>query len=62
MVPRYIVALLAAMLLASCAPKTSLGCASVECRPQSGDYSLTIWWQPELRNGPTDYTRVQVNP
>lgn len=62
MVIRYIAALLAAMLLAACAPKTPPGCASVECRPQSGDSSLTIWWQPDLRNGPTDYTRVQVNP
>ena len=62
MVPRYIVALLAALLLAACAPKKSPVCASVECRPQSGDYSLTIWWQPDLRNGPTDYTQVQVTP
>ncbi len=62
MVIRNISALLAVMLLAACAPKAPLGCASVECRPQSGDNSLTIWWQPDLRNGPTDYSRVQINP
>ncbi|MET3056228.1 HrpT family type III secretion system protein [Serratia marcescens] len=49
------------MLLAACVPKAPLGCASVDCRPQSDNNNLTIWWQPNLRNSTTDYTRVQVN-
>nr|PIN57490.1 type III secretion protein HrpT [Serratia marcescens] len=61
MVIRYIATLLAAMLLAACVPKAPLGCASVDCRPQSDNNNLTIWWQPNLRNSTTDYTRVQVN-
>lgn len=61
MVMRYIAALLVAMQLAACAPKAPPGCVSVECRPQSDGNSLTIWWQPDLRNSPNDYTRVPVN-
>nr|WP_024966766.1 HrpT family type III secretion system protein [Pantoea sp. IMH] len=53
---------LLSLLLSACAPKAPSGCQDVRCRPQSDLQHLTIWWQPELRNGPYDYTRVQVHP
>jgi len=49
-----------ALLLNACA-KPQAGCNSVSCRPQSDVHKLTIWWQPELRNGPYDFTQVPVN-
>ncbi|MEN0616093.1 HrpT family type III secretion system protein [Klebsiella indica] len=53
----------ASMLLTACAGQhdNSLECTSAACRPQSAPHQLVIWWQPELRNGPADYTRVTVN-
>ncbi|UQY46049.1 HrpT family type III secretion system protein [Mixta hanseatica] len=50
------------LLLNACAPKAPPGCQEMSCRPQSDLQHLTIWWQPELRNGPYDYTQVQVHP
>ncbi|ORM64370.1 type III secretion protein HrpT [Mixta gaviniae] len=50
------------LLLSACAPKAPPGCQDMRCRPQSNLQQLTIWWQPELRNGPYDYTQVQVHP
>lgn len=53
----------ATLLLTACAKPqdNSLECTSVDCRPQSATHQLVIWWQPDLRNGPADYTRVSVN-
>ncbi|ADP11388.1 MULTISPECIES: HrpT family type III secretion system protein [Erwinia] len=51
------------LLLTACAGRhdNGLECTSVDCRPQSQARQLVIWWQPGLRNGPADYTRVSVN-
>lgn len=57
---RVLVLPLAALLLSACAPKTT-GCLEMSCRPTSDLHRLTIWWQPELRNGPLDYTQVPVD-
>lgn len=53
---------LLSLLLSACAPKAPPGCQDMRCRPQSDLQHLTIWWQPELRNGPYDYTQVQIHP
>ncbi|MBP2169580.1 starvation-inducible outer membrane lipoprotein [Erwinia toletana] len=59
MLPKLIMLGLLATLLSACA-KPPAGCNSVSCRPQSDLHQLTIWWQPELRNGPYDFTQVPV--
>lgn len=50
-----------ALLLTACAKPKFVGCNDVSCRPMSGDHSMTIWWQPDMRNGPFDYTQASVN-
>lgn len=60
MLTRITMLALLATLLSACAKKPQ-GCASVSCRPQSDVHKLTIWWQPELRNGPYDFTQVPVD-
>ncbi|MGP3591674.1 HrpT family type III secretion system protein [Vagococcus sp. WN89Y] len=51
---------LATLMLSACA-RTSVGCNEVSCRPASDLHSLTIWWQPQLRNSPNDYTQIAVD-
>lgn len=60
MFARLILLAVAALLLSACA-RTPAGCNEVSCRPPSDLHRLTIWWQPELRNGPYDYTQVAVD-
>lgn len=55
------VALIALLLSACTAPRQVANCASVICRPQPETRQLIIWWQPDLRSGPTDYSRVSVD-
>lgn len=62
MLQKLLFTALLALLLSACAPKAPPGCQDMRCRPQSDLQYLTIWWQPELRNGPYDYTQVQVHP
>lgn len=51
----------ACLMLNACAKPSFQGCNDVSCRPVSSDHSLTIWWQPDMRNGPFDYTQASVN-
>lgn len=50
----------AALMLSACA-RPQAGCNDVSCRPSSELHKLTIWWQPQLRNGPNDYTQIAVD-
>lgn len=50
----------AALMLSACA-RPQAGCNEVSCRPSSDLNTLTIWWQPQLRNGPDDFTRIAVD-
>lgn len=50
-----------ALLLTACAKPKFVGCNDVSCRPVSDDHTMTIWWQPDMRNGPFDYTQASVN-
>ncbi|XDK48398.1 HrpT family type III secretion system protein [Kosakonia cowanii] len=50
----------AALMLSACA-RPQAGCNDVSCRPSSDLHKLTIWWQPQLRNGPNDYTQIAVD-
>ncbi|MDW8846077.1 HrpT family type III secretion system protein [Erwinia sp. P7711] len=50
-----------AMLLTACAKPKLPGCNDVSCRPVSDDHTMTIWWQPDMRNGAFDYTQASVN-
>lgn len=61
MFPKLIILSLLGVLLSACASKTQPGCNQVSCRPQSDAQKMTIWWQPELRNGLYDFTQVSVN-
>nr|NMN91769.1 hypothetical protein [Brenneria salicis ATCC 15712 = DSM 30166]RBP65836.1 hypothetical protein DES54_104101 [Brenneria salicis ATCC 15712 = DSM 30166] len=59
---KYLLPLLAVMLLSACSSsRTVANCTSVTCRPQPDGRQLVIWWQPDLRNGPADFSRVPVN-
>ncbi|WP_010245925.1 HrpT family type III secretion system protein [Pantoea agglomerans] len=60
MLVRIIVLIAAALVLSACA-RPQGGCNDVGCRPSSDLHNLTIWWQPQLRNGPNDYTRITVD-
>lgn len=51
----------AALLLSACTNPGFSGCNDVSCRPVSEPHALSIWWQPDMRNGPYDYTKVSVN-
>ncbi|MDC9817944.1 HrpT family type III secretion system protein [Pectobacterium polonicum] len=54
--------LLIAFLLSACnTPRQATHCASVTCRPQPETRQLIIWWQPDLRSGQSDYSRVSVD-
>ncbi|MCP1437761.1 hypothetical protein J3D56_001197 [Erwinia persicina] len=53
--------LLMAMLLTACAKPKFAGCSEMSCRPVSDDRAVTIWWQPDMRNGPFDYSQASVN-
>lgn len=53
--------LLAAALMLSACARPQAGCNDVSCRPSSDLHKLTIWWQPQLRNGPNDYTQIAVD-
>ncbi|MEH2921569.1 HrpT family type III secretion system protein [Samsonia erythrinae] len=55
------VALIALLLSACNAPRQVANCESVSCRPQPEARQLIIWWQPDLRTGPADYSRVSVD-
>jgi len=55
-----IIVLAAVLLLSACA-RPQAECNDVSCRPSSDLHNLTIWWQPQLRNGPNDYTRVSTD-
>lgn len=61
MLPKLLIATILALLLSACTKKPPAGCEDVSCRPASDLHRLTIWWQPELRNGPYDYTQVAVD-
>lgn len=61
MLIKLIATALLALLLSACAKQPPAGCNDVSCRPQSDLHRLTIWWQPDLRNGPYDYTQVPVD-
>lgn len=50
----------AALMLSACA-RPQAGCNDVSCRPSSDLHKLTIWWQPQLHNGPNDYTQIAVD-
>ncbi|MBK0018068.1 type III secretion protein HrpT [Kosakonia cowanii] len=50
----------AALMLSACA-RPQAGCNDVSCRPSSDLHKLTIWWQPQLRNGLNDYTQIAVD-
>jgi len=50
----------AALMLSACA-RPQAGGNDVSCRPSSDLHKLTIWWQPQLRNGPNDYTQIAVD-
>ncbi|NDL63377.1 HrpT family type III secretion system protein [Acerihabitans arboris] len=50
-----------AALLSACARPEMAGCNDISCRPVSDPHSLSVWWQPDLRNGAWDYTRLSVN-
>lgn len=50
-----------ALLLTACAKPKFSGCNDVSCRPVSDDHAMTIWWQPDMRNGPFDYSQASVN-
>ncbi|WP_158783744.1 HrpT family type III secretion system protein [Pantoea sp. BAV 3049] len=50
-----------ALLLSACAKPKFAGCNDVSCRPVSDDHAMTIWWQPDMRNGPFDYSQASVN-
>lgn len=60
MLLRFITLAIVTLLLSACA-RPPAGCLDVSCRPPSDLHRLTIWWQPELRNGPYDYTQVSVD-
>lgn len=60
MLLRMILLAVAALMLSACA-RQPVGCNEVSCRPASDLHNLTIWWQPQLRNGPNDYTRVAID-
>ncbi|KML67166.1 HrpT family type III secretion system protein [Pectobacterium peruviense] len=57
----WLVVLIAFLLSACNSPRQVANCASVTCRPQPETRQLIIWWQPDLRNGPADYSRVSVD-
>ncbi|WP_113626125.1 HrpT family type III secretion system protein [Pectobacterium peruviense] len=57
----WLVVLIAFLLSACNSPRQVTNCASVTCRPQPETRQLIIWWQPDLRNGPADYSRVSVD-
>ncbi|WP_413556081.1 MULTISPECIES: HrpT family type III secretion system protein [unclassified Brenneria] len=53
---------LAVLFLCACSSsRQTANCTSVACRPQSDDRQLVIWWQPALRTGPADFSRVSVD-
>ncbi|MCW1972949.1 hypothetical protein C7420_102543 [Pantoea ananatis] len=56
-----ILVIITAFILTACSTPKLPGCREMSCRPVSKPDSLTIWWQPDLRNGPYDYTSVSVN-
>jgi len=60
MLLRLFLLAVAALMLSACA-RPNVGCTEVSCRPSSDLHNLTIWWQPQLRNGPDDYTQVAVD-
>ncbi|MFB6324880.1 HrpT family type III secretion system protein [Pantoea deleyi] len=60
MLLRMILPAVVALLLSACA-RSPAECNDVSCRPSSDLHNLTIWWQPQLRNGPNDYTRIAVD-
>ncbi|YCI79846.1 type III secretion protein HrpT [Enterobacteriaceae bacterium] len=60
MLKRVLMLTAVTLLLSACAKPTT-GCLDVSCRPSSDLHRLTIWWQPEMRNGPYDYTQVPVD-
>lgn len=50
-----------AVMLTACAKPKFVGCNDISCRPVSNDHAMTIWWQPDMRNGPFDFTQASVN-
>lgn len=52
---------LLATLLTACAKPKFAGCNDISCRPVSDERAITIWWQPDMRNGPFDYSQASVN-
>ena len=60
MLLRMILLAAAALMLSACA-RPQAGCNDVSCRPSSDLHKLTIWWQPQLRNGLNDYTQIAVD-
>ncbi|MBJ7220883.1 MULTISPECIES: HrpT family type III secretion system protein [unclassified Brenneria] len=59
---KYGLLIATALLLSACsAPRSVVNCTSVTCRPQPDDRQLIIWWQPDLRSGPADYSRVSLD-
>lgn len=60
MLLRMILLAAVALMLSACA-RPQAGCNDVSCRPSSDLHKLTIWWQPQLRNGPNDYTQIAVD-
>ncbi|WP_345945679.1 HrpT family type III secretion system protein [Sodalis sp. dw_96] len=58
---KLLIVIVLSPLLSACAQPKTAGCEAVSCRPGSDPHRLTIWWQQDLRNGPYDYTQVQIN-
>ncbi|WP_121574512.1 HrpT family type III secretion system protein [Brenneria alni] len=52
----------AVLLLGACSSSRQIvNCTSVTCRPQPDGRQLIIWWHPDLRTGPADYSRISIN-
>lgn len=58
---KYLLPMLAVLLSACSAPHPVANCTSVTCRPQPDARQLVIWWSPDLRSGPADFSRVSVD-
>ncbi|MFC3395518.1 HrpT family type III secretion system protein [Brenneria rubrifaciens] len=59
---KYLLPVAAVLLLNACSSSRSVAnCTSVKCRPQPEGRQLVIWWQPDLRLGNADFSKVNVD-